>query len=97
MRGVSKSELPEKMCPVCQRPFRWRKRWARVWDTVRYCSDRCRRWRPTDEVKLELKHDLSCDPNRTLNQTRQHDSNRRNQHDRYRDALTSQHESEHHG
>lgn len=42
MRGVAKANLPEKHCPVCQRPFRWRKRWAKVWDEVKYCSDACR-------------------------------------------------------
>ncbi|PPT74224.1 DUF2256 domain-containing protein [Xanthomonas arboricola pv. populi] len=26
----------------CGRPFRWRKKWERVWDEVKYCSDRCR-------------------------------------------------------
>lgn len=38
-----KSDLPTKMCPVCQRPFAWRKKWEKDWDAVRYCSDRCRR------------------------------------------------------
>ena len=42
MRGVAKANLPEKCCQVCQRPFRWRKRWAKVWDEVKYCSDACR-------------------------------------------------------
>jgi hypothetical protein len=37
-----KSDLPEKTCAVCGRPMVWRKRWARVWDEVKYCSDRCR-------------------------------------------------------
>ncbi|MEO1590264.1 MAG: DUF2256 domain-containing protein [Cyanobacteria bacterium J06632_22] len=41
----SKSDLPSKMCPVCQRPFTWRKKWAKCWDEVKYCSDRCRRRR----------------------------------------------------
>ncbi|MEO1496668.1 MAG: DUF2256 domain-containing protein [Planctomycetota bacterium] len=36
-------ELPTKVCPVCERPFAWRKKWERCWDEVRYCSDRCRR------------------------------------------------------
>ena len=34
--------LPEKICPVCSRPFAWRKKWERCWEQVRYCSDRCR-------------------------------------------------------
>ncbi|MEM6536258.1 MAG: DUF2256 domain-containing protein [Pseudomonadota bacterium] len=37
------NSLPEKICPVCQRPFTWRKKWARDWDTVKYCSEKCRR------------------------------------------------------
>ncbi len=37
-----KSDLPSKLCVVCARPFVWRKKWAKVWDEVRYCSDRCR-------------------------------------------------------
>ncbi|SMF31791.1 hypothetical protein SAMN02982917_1534 [Azospirillum oryzae] len=42
MRGVKKGDLPAKTCPVCSRPFTWRKKWERVWDEVKYCSDRCR-------------------------------------------------------
>jgi hypothetical protein len=41
-RGVHKSDLPEKTCATCGRPFTWRKKWARVWDEVRFCSNRCR-------------------------------------------------------
>ena len=43
VRNVKKRDLPEKLCPVCDRPFRWRKKWERDWDSVVYCSDRCRR------------------------------------------------------
>lgn len=35
--------LPVKVCPACGRPFTWRKRWERTWDSVRYCSDACRK------------------------------------------------------
>ncbi|QJB69082.1 DUF2256 domain-containing protein [Parasphingorhabdus halotolerans] len=38
-----KLNLPEKTCPVCDRPFAWRKKWARDWENVIYCSERCRR------------------------------------------------------
>jgi hypothetical protein len=38
-----KAELPQKPCAACGRPFAWRRKWARVWDEVRYCSERCRR------------------------------------------------------
>ncbi|WP_145447792.1 DUF2256 domain-containing protein [Gimesia panareensis] len=44
-----KSELPEKRCAACGRPFTWRKKWARVWEEVRYCSTRCRRNRKQAE------------------------------------------------
>ncbi len=33
---------PDKLCARCGRPFAWRKKWERDWDSVRYCSDRCR-------------------------------------------------------
>ncbi|MFM8431548.1 MAG: DUF2256 domain-containing protein [Bacteroidota bacterium] len=42
-----KSFLPEKKCTVCGRPFSWRKKWARCWADVKYCSDRCRNNRNT--------------------------------------------------
>lgn len=38
-----KSDLPEKICPACGRPFSWRKKWEKVWDQVRYCSERCKK------------------------------------------------------
>ena len=40
-----KSNLPEKTCVVCGRPFSWRKKWQKVWDEVRYCSVKCRKSR----------------------------------------------------
>lgn len=40
-----KGDLPTKTCAVCGRPFAWRKKWERVWEEVRYCSDACRRRR----------------------------------------------------
>ncbi|MCA3266843.1 MAG: DUF2256 domain-containing protein [Azospirillum sp.] len=38
-----KSELPSKTCKICGRPFAWRKKWARDWANVLYCSDACRK------------------------------------------------------
>ncbi|WPP44151.1 DUF2256 domain-containing protein [Pseudomonas sp. AN-1] len=40
-----KADLPVKVCAVCGLPFAWRRKWARYWDEVRYCSERCRRGR----------------------------------------------------
>jgi hypothetical protein len=45
MRGVKKENLPQKICLACGRPFTWRKKWAKHWDEVKYCSDRCRNLR----------------------------------------------------
>ena len=37
---------------MCERPFAWRKKWARDWESVRYCSERCRRGaRGTEKTK----------------------------------------------
>jgi hypothetical protein len=38
-----KADLPEKPCLCCGRPMVWRKAWAKSWDQVKYCSDRCRK------------------------------------------------------
>jgi hypothetical protein len=43
MRGVKKADLPTKVCGVCGRVFVWRKKWARDWEAVKYCSDACRK------------------------------------------------------
>jgi hypothetical protein len=37
-----KADLPVKACAACGRPMVWRKAWAKVWEEVRFCSDRCR-------------------------------------------------------
>jgi hypothetical protein len=44
-RQLRKADLPEKVCPVCDRPFTWRAKWKKNWESVVYCSERCRRQR----------------------------------------------------
>ncbi|MDG2066270.1 MAG: DUF2256 domain-containing protein [SAR324 cluster bacterium] len=39
---MKKSNLPSKVCPVCKRPFTWRKKWKLVWNEVVFCSKRCK-------------------------------------------------------
>ena len=39
---IKKSELAQKVCATCGKPFAWRKKWERDWADVKYCSDRCR-------------------------------------------------------
>ena len=31
---MKKSELPEKLCPVCNRNFKWRKKWEKNWEML---------------------------------------------------------------
>jgi hypothetical protein len=38
----NKASLPSKICQTCQREMTWRKAWAKNWDDVKYCSDKCR-------------------------------------------------------
>ena len=42
MRMRKKHDLPQKSCLHCGLPFTWRKKWEKVWDEVKFCSDRCR-------------------------------------------------------
>ena len=39
----NKLSLPSKICLSCGRPMTWRKRWARTWNEVKFCSDACRK------------------------------------------------------
>ncbi len=50
-RQYSQSNLPPKICPVCNRPFSWRKKWEKCWQEVKYCSERCRRRKSQVQVK----------------------------------------------
>jgi len=43
MKMRKKGDLPTKLCVRCGLPFTWRKKWEKVWDEVKYCSERCRR------------------------------------------------------
>jgi hypothetical protein len=40
---MKKENLPEKICPICKRAFKWRKKWEKEWENVKYCSEKCRR------------------------------------------------------
>jgi len=39
----NKAALPSKPCTACGRAMAWRKRWAKNWAEVKYCSEACRR------------------------------------------------------
>ena len=40
---MTSQQHPSKTCAVCGRTITWRKKWERNWESVRYCSDKCRR------------------------------------------------------
>jgi hypothetical protein len=40
MTLITKSD---KICASCGRPMEWRKAWEKNWESIRYCSDSCRR------------------------------------------------------
>ncbi|MDG1822100.1 MAG: DUF2256 domain-containing protein [Flavobacteriaceae bacterium] len=48
MRGVKKTNLPQKNCVSCGLPFTWRKKWRKDWENVKYCSERCRKEKQQD-------------------------------------------------
>ncbi|MFC4412393.1 DUF2256 domain-containing protein [Kaistella carnis] len=39
---MKKQNLPSKICPVCEIPFAWRKKWQKDWEKVLYCSQKCK-------------------------------------------------------
>jgi hypothetical protein len=41
-REVEHGEHAAKTCAACGRTMEWRKSWAKNWDAVKFCSDRCR-------------------------------------------------------
>ena len=43
MQAKTKNGFEPKICAACGRPFEWRKKWARDWAQVKYCSEKCRR------------------------------------------------------
>jgi hypothetical protein len=41
-KRIQKFDLPQKICPACNKPFSWRKKWEKNWKEVKYCSKRCK-------------------------------------------------------
>lgn len=36
----------ERNCAACGRRIEWRRKWARCWNEVKFCSDACRKRKP---------------------------------------------------
>jgi hypothetical protein len=41
--GKKPADRASKICPVCQKSFTWRKKWAKDWENVIYCSEKCKK------------------------------------------------------
>ena len=41
-KRVAQGGREAKVCATCGRTMEWRKGWAKNWDEVKYCSDKCR-------------------------------------------------------
>jgi hypothetical protein len=39
----NKAALPQKICAACGLPMVWRKNWAKNWEAIKFCSERCKR------------------------------------------------------
>lgn len=43
-----------KVCVTCGRTIEYRKKWAKNWDEVRYCSDGCRKNKVKDDYEAQI-------------------------------------------
>ncbi|MEL7447811.1 MAG: DUF2256 and DUF3253 domain-containing protein [Pseudomonadota bacterium] len=48
MASANANVHESKPCEACGRTIEWRRKWARDWDNVRYCSTACRRSKVND-------------------------------------------------
>ena len=51
--------IATKPCAGCGRTITWRRKWERDWDSVRYCSDACRR-RARSAASRDVDADLDA-------------------------------------
>jgi len=52
VKRIQKANQPHKTCIVCQRPFSWRKKWRNCWEEIQYCSNGCRKRKPSTTKKM---------------------------------------------
>lgn len=53
MAAKHATAVNDKLCITCGRTIAWRKKWARDWDQVRYCSAACRRGLDATDTALQ--------------------------------------------
>ena len=49
----------EKICQNCGRSFEWRKKWEKDWDSVKFCSGKCRKDKDKSVLKQKILDLLS--------------------------------------
>lgn len=50
-RSSNKEPKKSKICASCGRSFDFRKKWASNWETVKFCSDHCRKNKDTHDYR----------------------------------------------
>lgn len=48
MSRANETAHEPRICESCGRTIEWRRKWARDWENVRYCSAGCRKQKPGD-------------------------------------------------
>ena len=76
-----KSDLPQKVCVTCGKPYTWRKKWAHEWPQVKYCSEKCRRKPVNPQVPTQTSQPASADANQSTRKCRRKPVNPRARHD----------------
>lgn len=56
MKMKKKSDLPIKVCPQCNRPFSWRKKWEKNWQEIVYCSRACSSKKTKKRLSKSISH-----------------------------------------
>ena len=52
-----RTNFPKKSCSSCGRSFTWRKSFAKNWDTVKYCSNTCRK-RKLSKIDQQIENTI---------------------------------------
>ena len=46
--------MTDKICERCGRKIEYRKKWARNWDSIKYCGEKCRRAKSHSEYRSKI-------------------------------------------
>lgn len=54
LRSVDMDDIKSKICATCGRVIEPRKKWAKNWDEIKYCSEKCRRNKNGDSFETQI-------------------------------------------